>query len=254
LYICCMASIKVVYDTLLHLVNKDQKGFVTPRVFNEFAGVAQLNIYNRLFDDLKDAHRNQRAGFDPGRDKSLFKRINEDLSTFVRTKTLQKVDGVFERPADVSRIISATTFGSILLGQSTRTPIEMCYDEDKIDRILRSNISSPTEDFPIALISEDIEVFPTSINRMRLKYYKIPQSLAADGSPSTNSPTYGAISFGGGQVYSSASSFDFELPNHYVSLLVIEMARLIGVNLRDANVEAYATGEQANYNQQQSFS
>jgi len=255
LYICCMASIKVVYDTLLNLVNKDQRGFVTPRVFNEFAGVAQLNIYNRLFDDLKDAHRNQRAGFDPGRDKSLFKRINEDLSIFSRTKTLARVDGVFKKPDDLSRIISATTFGPILLGQSNRTPIEMCYDEDKIDRILRSNISSPTEDFPIALVSDDIELFPTSINRLRLKYYKIPQSLKPDGTPSTASPTYGTVTFGtNADVYSSAGSFDFELPNHYVSLLVIEMAQLIGVNLRDKEVQNYGNLEQAEYNQQQSFS
>lgn len=249
-----MASIKVVYDTLVSLVNKDQKGFVTPKVFNEFAGVAQLNIYNRLFDDLKDAHRNQRAGFDPGRDKSLFKRINEDLSIFSRTKTLSRVDGVFKKPDDLSRIISATTFGPVLLGQSNRTPIEMCYDEDKIDRILRSNISSPTEDFPIALVSDDIELFPTSINRLRLKYYKIPQSVEFDGTPNTAPPTYGTVSFGDVDVYSSSGSLDFELPNHYVSLLVIEIAQLIGVNLRDKDVQNYGNIEQAEYNQQQSFS
>jgi len=248
-----MASIKVVYDTLLSLVNKDQRGFVTPRVFNEFAGVAQLNIYNRLFDDLKDAHRNRRASFDPGRDKSLFKRINEDLSVFSRTKTLARVDGVFKKPDDLSRIISATTFGPILLGQSNRTPIEMCYDEDKIDRILRSNISSPTEEFPIALVSDDIELFPTSINRLRLKYYKIPQSVDADGTPSTASPTYGTVSIGAAEVYSQGGSSDFELPNHYVSLLVIEMAQLIGVNLRDKDVQTYGTMEQADNDQQQSF-
>jgi hypothetical protein len=248
-----MASIKVVYDTLLNLVNKDQKGFVTPSVFNSFAGIAQMNIYNRLFDDLKDAHRNKRAGFDPGRDKSLLKRINEDLSVFSRTKSLQRVDGVFAKPDDIGRIISATTFGSILLGQSTRAPIEMCYDEDKIDRILRSNISSPTEEFPIALISDDIELFPTSINRMRLKYYKVPQSVDTEGQPSTNSPTYGSVLFGSGEVYNSENSFDFELPNHYIGMLVIEISELIGINLRDAVVQQFGNTEQMLLKQQKSF-
>lgn len=248
-----MASVNVVYNTLIDLVNKDQKGFITPSVFNSFAGVAQINIYNRLFDDLKDAHRNQRAAFDPGRDKSLFKRINEDLSAFVRTETLSRTDGVFEKPEDIGRIISSTTFGSILLGQSTRTPIEMCYDEDKIDRILRSDISAPTEDFPIALISKDIEVFPQSINRIRLKYYKIPQSIDSLGQPSTNNPTYGSIDFGDAQVYSSSDSYDFELPNHYVAMLVMEIAQLIGINLRDAVVEQFGNSEQLLLKQQQSF-
>ena len=91
-----MASVNVVYKTLKDVVNKDQQGFVTPDVFNSMAGIAQINIFNRLFDDLKDAHRNARAQFDPGRDKSLFKRINEDLSSFAKTEVIQKDQGVLE--------------------------------------------------------------------------------------------------------------------------------------------------------------
>ena len=53
-------------------------------MFNNFAQVAQLRIFNRLFDGLKDAKRLNRAGFNPGRDKSRFKRIEEDLSYFAR--------------------------------------------------------------------------------------------------------------------------------------------------------------------------
>ena len=75
------------------------------------------------------------------------------------------------------------------------------------------------------------------------------------GTPCTSSPTYGTVTFGNNaDVYSSVGSFDFELPNHYVSLLVIEMAQLIGVNLRDKEVQNYGNLEQAEYNQQQSFS
>ena len=48
-----MASVQRVYAALKALVNKDQKGFVTPQIFNSFASVAQTNIYNRLFDEQK---------------------------------------------------------------------------------------------------------------------------------------------------------------------------------------------------------
>jgi len=44
-----MASVNRVYTALKDLVNKDQKGFVSPAVFNSFAGLAQMNIFNRLF-------------------------------------------------------------------------------------------------------------------------------------------------------------------------------------------------------------
>lgn len=246
-----MASVNVVYKTLKDLVNKDQQGFVTPDVFNSMAGIAQINIFNRLFDDLKDAHRNARAQFDPGRDKSLFKRINEDLSFFAKTEVIQKDQGVFAKPNDVARIISATTFGDIILDQSTRTPIEMCYDEDKIDRMLRNNISAPTESYPIALVSKDVEVFPQSIQRIRLKYYKFPQSIKADTrTPSSNSPSFGVGIIG---TYSPQNSFDFELPDHYISMLVVEIAELIGVNLREQAIADYGNTEKQSNNIQQSF-
>jgi hypothetical protein len=237
-----MASVNAVYSTLKDLVNKDQKGFVTPAVFNNLAGIAQINIYNRLFDTLKDAKRTRRAQFDPARDKSLEKRIQEDLSSFARNQTITRADGVFAKPDDLSRIISATTFGSIVLGQSTRTPIEMLYDEDKIERILRSNISSPTESFPIALVSDDIEVFPQTINRIQLRYYKIP-----------NNPTFAYVTVNGIEIYNATGSVDFDLPDHYSAMLVTEIAELIGLNLRDTAVQAFGQGEQVMLTKQQSF-
>ena len=100
-------SVGAVYRTLKDLVNKDQNGFVTDLVFNDLAQLAQLRIYNRLFDELKDAKRLSRAGFNPGRDKSRFKRIEEDLSYFAKTLVIPKSGGVFPKPDDLSRIISA---------------------------------------------------------------------------------------------------------------------------------------------------
>src|SRR6056300_910913 len=110
-YICFMAqakgaSISLVHDTLLDLANKDQQGFVSPAEFNNFAQIAQLNVYNRLFDELKDAKRLSRAGFNPMRDKSRIKRVEEDLAYFSKKSTIPKSSGVFNKPTDLSRIIS----------------------------------------------------------------------------------------------------------------------------------------------------
>jgi hypothetical protein len=46
-----MASVNRVYSALKDLVNKDQRGFVTPAVFNNFAQVAQMNLFNKMFSD-----------------------------------------------------------------------------------------------------------------------------------------------------------------------------------------------------------
>jgi hypothetical protein len=96
-----MASVYRVYSALKGLVNKDQKGFVTPSIFNEFASVAQMNIYNRLFNEDRNALRFRRVGLDPGRELSKDKQVKEDLSIFVKKETLTKSGDVFAKPSDL---------------------------------------------------------------------------------------------------------------------------------------------------------
>jgi hypothetical protein len=246
------ASVAAAYRTLKDLANKDQNGFVTPTVFNNFAQIAQLRIFNRLFDELKDAKRLSRAQFNPGRDKSRFKRIEEDLSYFAKTAIINKANGVFDKTTaadDVARIISLTTNGSVILGQSTRTAIDMCYDEDKIERILISDLSKPTENAPVALVSENIEVFPDSINSIRMRYYKYPQGVTSAGARTATPPTVVVDA----NDTPLATSTDFELPDHYLNDIVMEMAQLIGINLRDQFAAAAAQGEQTERKQESTF-
>ena len=87
-----MASVNRVYTALKDLVNKDQKGFISPAVFNSFAGLAQMNIFNRLFDEHRNAMCFRRAGIDPG--KSLGgQNIDEDLSVFQKKAKLTQANG-----------------------------------------------------------------------------------------------------------------------------------------------------------------
>ena len=230
------ADIGAVYEALKDLSNKDQQGFVSVAEFNRFANIAQLNIFNGLFDELKDAKRLSRAGFNPMRDKSRIKRIEEDLAYFSTSDTKTKASGKFDKPDDIARLISISTFGSILLDQSTKKPVEICYDEEKIDRILISDLSAPNEDFPVALISDSIHVFPTSLNKIQIRYYKYPSSRnAATGARDENAPSYSDSA--------SATIRNFELPEHYTSDLVYEIGKMIGLNLRDKDIVNY-TGQE----------
>ena len=248
------ASVNVVYNTLKDLVNKDQQGFVTVDEFNRFAQVAQLRIFNRLFDTLKDGSRLERAGFGQGRDKSKFKQIHEDLATFAKSSDVPKSSGVYARPSDFARLISISTAGDLLLGQTTRTPVEIVYDEEKIERILGSTLNAPSESFPVALVSGDIEVFPESIQKIKVRYYKIPQSFEANETTrSSDPPTYAIVAGSNVDQNDPNSNRHFELPEHYTMDLVIELASLIGVNLRDQEVQVFAEKEQLERKNEQSF-
>lgn len=247
-----MASVNRVYSALKDLVNKDQRGFVTPAVFNSFASVAQMNLFNKLFDDAALNKRLRNAQSDAARDKSRVKQANEDLSTFSKTSTIaiDSETGVAAKPTDLARIISATITPVLSPDPYVGFPINvaMVYDEEKIDYIIRSSLSAPSIYFPVALVNEDIEVFPKNpnvITSLKLRYYKQPQGI----SPTTNArvgsqPRFGYSVVAGQELYSAANSVDFELPEHYFAELVIEVAKLIGVNLRDQDVYAYSANEQ----------
>ena len=99
-----MVSVLQVYTALKDLANKEQKGFITPQVFNSFASLAQMNIYNEMFSELIDAKRLSRQNFDPGRDKSIRKQKEEDLAIYLKTVVLQLP--FMEKPSDLSKIIS----------------------------------------------------------------------------------------------------------------------------------------------------
>ena len=49
-------SINEVYQKVLVIANKEQRGYITPQEFNLFADKAQLEIYDGYFHDLKMAN------------------------------------------------------------------------------------------------------------------------------------------------------------------------------------------------------
>ena len=65
-----MASVNEVYTTLKNLANKDERGFITPSVFNSFTSLAQNKVFNDLFNETVKAQTFRRRNVDAGGDKS----------------------------------------------------------------------------------------------------------------------------------------------------------------------------------------
>tara|TARA_R110002012_G_scaffold225473_2_gene397456 strand:- start:210 stop:941 length:732 start_codon:yes stop_codon:yes gene_type:complete len=236
-----MASVERVFKSLKDLVNKDQRGFITPSVFNQFAGVAQMNVYNRLFDRMT---RSSRMGQRPATSKESL----EDLSTFTKKISLTLNNGAVAKPADFARAVTINTVTKVILGVSESNLVQIVYNTDHIDRIINSDIMAPSDNAPVALISDTIEVFPnvnTNIESIILRYYKLPQGInPTTQAKTTAQPTFGYTSaVTGVELYSAANSVDFELPEMYFTDLIVEIAELVGVSLRDKDVFSYASSE-----------
>jgi hypothetical protein len=189
-----------------------------------------MNVYNEMFNELKLATRLRRSGSDAGRDKSAYKMVEEDLSYFIETSLLTEIDGVLAgKPDNLSRIISMHT-------EDAGVSVEIIYDAEKLRRVLNSNLSAPTEEFPVALVgSNTIDVFPEGVEA-EVTYYRYPEA-----------PLYSVNEISDGfAIEDTVNSTDFELPDHYLTELVGEIARMIGVRLRDDVLMQYGVAETTN--------
>jgi hypothetical protein len=237
------ANIVKVYEAVRELANKDQRGFVTPASFNKFAHQAQLNLFNNMFSEFEQSRASSRRGINAKGDKSRTKRLQEDLSFYSVTDELEKTNNEsffrkYSLDPDVSRIISISTAGGSLLGNSTRVPIDIVYDEEKIERILISDLNKPTEDYPVALVSDNIEVFPESINKIFVRYYRVPRGRSDSGAFSDFVPSLATT------LTDQSGAVHFDMPEHYEPELALEIAKMIGLHLRDADMYNFSAKEE----------
>ena len=72
-------NVDTVYKTVLLILNKEQRGYVTPNEFNRTATQVQLDIFEQYFDDLNQQLRVPQADYDYS-DRQMS--IDENISPF----------------------------------------------------------------------------------------------------------------------------------------------------------------------------
>lgn len=237
------ANIVKVYEAVRELANKDQRGFVTPQSFNKFAHQAQVNLFNNMFNEFEQARASVRRGISAKGNKSRIKRLEEDLSFYSYAETLPKDATVSafkknELTYNFARLISISSSGTTLFGGSTRIPVDVVYDEEKIERILRSDLNTPTASNPVALVSNHIEVFPDTIKKIYVRYYRQPGARDVNGDVVDNLPALATT------LDDQTTARHFDMPEHYEPDLAIEIAKMIGLHLRDADMYNYSSKEE----------
>ena len=86
-----MISVDTVYQRVLALANKEQRGYITPQEFNLFANQAQVAIFEQYFYDLDQAKRN--INNDDTTLSDIPELIKNKLTSFTSIETI--TDGIF---------------------------------------------------------------------------------------------------------------------------------------------------------------
>jgi len=240
-----MVSVIEVYNAVRDLANKDQKGFVSPRVFNSFAVIAQNSVYNRIMEQLGPAHTLRNRGNDAARGDSVLNGVKDDISRYLKERRLDAVTNTnadisynsdnnrFAMPLDLKKVIS------LRVDNDDRTPVSLIYEPEKIGHILGSHLSSPSEEYPVALVADSIEVFPSDINGVVMTYYRMPRAVNMSGETVTAAPKIsvsGTVDADGFFVVDPNTTHNFDLPEEYRDQLVNEIATMVGIRLRDPSL------------------
>tara|TARA_R110000737_G_scaffold341064_1_gene364479 strand:+ start:294 stop:1025 length:732 start_codon:yes stop_codon:yes gene_type:complete len=162
-----MISIDTVYQKVLAIANKEQRGYLTPQEFNLLAEQAQMDVFEQYFYDLNQFNRAGGNGTEYGdmmnilEEKiSLFEKYNQDLNGNTANR------GIL--PTECYRL-GQVQFGAF---NSTSVVVEKIRVKD-LAEILSAPLTSPTLARPVYVRSNnsnhELELYPTTFsasNRM----------------------------------------------------------------------------------------
>jgi hypothetical protein len=124
---------------------------------------------------------------------------------------------------------------------------EIISKPELFEQLKISRLSAPTDAYRVALVGRDyIEVWPQDTSYVyHLHYYSLPGSFSYNQNNNTYAyqqqpPSYSASLLEGVEIFDTFNSRNFHLPPSYENELVSEIASMIGLNLRDTEVQAYS--------------
>ena len=240
-------DINRVYQKVLALANKEQRGYVTPQEFNLFADKAQLEIFNNYFHGIKMAERKPKNQMGYADEVEM---LEERLHSF-----------------HVDESVGATT-ANLTLPTNTHKLIGIIRNGNKVTQINKSQVAY-TENNPLlkatltrsTFVREDsgiVTIFPapssatydTDTNSdsvfdqevFEVSYYKRPTV-----------PSWGYVVISGKALYNSANSTNFELHESEEEDLVYKILMLAGLTIKQPDVQqSAAAGLQMNKQEQNS--
>jgi hypothetical protein len=226
-------SIDTVYQRVLAILNKEQRGYLTPQEFNLFANQAQMDIFEQYFYDI------EQFGMLHGNDteySDMLNILNEKISLFEKTETLTYSNNYWILPSDLYRL------GTIIYGGNEVERV----NKNEYLYITSSPIAAPTAEFPIytkdinGIKAYGLTDIDDSVGSLNCNYIKKPTKVEWK-----YQVVYGEA------LYDSTYSINFELhPSEEVEL-VMKILSLAGVLIRDLSVYQLAAQENAMNIQQQ---
>ena len=212
-------NVDTVYRTVLLIINKEQRGYLTPDEFNKTATQVQLEIFNEYFEDL---NQQLRVPENDSEYANRVKNLQEKIEIF-------QTDGVCTPVSDYYTTPDPTNFyklGTVI------------YKDDKIVQYVQPNellelnlspLTKPSLYWPVYTYkNERIYIYPKTItgNVISCTYIRKPLDPVWNFTLGTNYQ----------YVYNSTTSVDFELHPIEQTNLITRILLYSGIVIKDPQI------------------
>tara|TARA_R110000765_G_scaffold420803_1_gene526152 strand:- start:756 stop:1490 length:735 start_codon:yes stop_codon:yes gene_type:complete len=217
-------SVDTVYQRVLALANKEQRGYITPQEFNLLANQVQVGIFESYF-----YHKNLRNKTDPGKsnevdEKDLEELIDKKLGPF---QSFEAVTSGHTFPATVT--VSSVAYdifqtGLVLLGDEPCQKVSM-FDAQRLKKSAR-HMATTADQAPIytdnRITGRDIVVYAGSTtvesSSITVECFRVPKPVE-----------WAYVVVNGKALYNSYATANFEFHKSEEDTLVIKIMELVGI-------------------------
>jgi len=230
-------NVNTVYQTVLYILNKEQRGYIPPAEFNSLGTQVQLEIFEKYFEDLNQQLRV------PQTDDTYASRvenIDEKISIFktfgnaVYDNTSTPGQQYFTLPTtdNYGTIVSFYRLGEVIYKDITEV---QRLQRNDFYNIQKSKLTKATEDFPVYLYEN---------NKLFIQPTTITSNIVVDYVRKPNDVVWGFnVGTLGQYIYNNATSVNFELHESEQTEVILKILQYSGIIIRDPQV-VQAAGQQ----------
>ena len=227
-------SVDTVYQKVLVLANKEQRGYITPQEFNLYANQAQREILEQYFYDVNQWSRQH------GNDteySDMLSLLSEKIGIFnVRVLNLTVSSGILQIINNAAILGEVYKLGSILVNNTQVEIEEVSYSE--YQRMALSALVKPSVKRPVYVNRTDgLNIYPNTIASVDMQYIRTPEN-----------PQWGFVVVKNKALFdpNPTKTTNFELHASEEQELVYKILKLAGVSMKRDDVTKAGHGmEQA---------
>jgi len=267
-----MSMINKVRETVLSILNKNNYGYISPIDFNLFAKQAQLDLFEDYFYYINKTVNAENVRLSGTGHANIARQTNEVIDTFTQYRSLAQTGGsdqTFTLPDDWYTIVEVQRGVVDGAGELEYQNEAERVSEYNIRRLLRSNLTAPSKEFPAYIFSQmgfpategpgtatlgdlgnNITLYPEPPAGKSLaclltwiRYPKEPNwTYSTLTDPVTLLPTGEAIF--NPSVTGPGGYQDFELPESDSTDLVYKILQYAGMSIREIQAVQFAQSEE----------